>query len=67
MSAMYDDFATAKEDASWKSWVTCDEYLDVLVLVIVLIEDPLTIKRMLTTRHPYTRDHFLHQSLKKLT
>ena len=32
MSAMYDDFATAEEDDSWKSWVTSDEYLDVLTL-----------------------------------
>ena len=32
MSAMYDDFATAKEDDSWKSWATSDEYLDVLTL-----------------------------------
>ena len=32
MSSMYDDFATAEEDDSWKSWVTSDEYLDVLTL-----------------------------------
>ena len=32
MSAMYDDFATAEEDDSWKSWVTSDEYLGVLTL-----------------------------------
>ena len=32
MSSMYDDFATAEEDESWKSWVTSDEYLDVLTL-----------------------------------
>ena len=27
----------------------------IIVLVLVLIKDPLTIKRMLTLRHPYTR------------
>ena len=32
MSSMYDDFATAEEDDSWKGWVTSDEYLDVLTL-----------------------------------
>ena len=32
MSEMYDDFATAEEDDSWKSWATSDEYLDVLTL-----------------------------------
>ena len=32
MSAMYDDFATAEEDDSWKSWATSDEYLDMLTL-----------------------------------
>ena len=32
----------------------------VLVLVLVLIKDPLTIKRMLPLRHPYTRDLFIH-------
>ena len=34
----------------------------VLVLVLVRIKDHLTIKRILTTTHPYTRDLFLHQS-----
>jgi len=32
------------------------------VLVLVRIKDHLTIKRILTTTHPYTRDLFLHQS-----
>ena len=32
MSSMYDDFATAEEDDSWKGWVTSDEYLEVLTL-----------------------------------
>ena len=33
------------------------------VLVLVLIEDNVTIKRMLTLRHPYTRASFLCQCL----
>ena len=33
----------------------------VLVLVLVLIKDPLTIKRMVTLRHPYTRASILCQ------
>ena len=36
-----------------------------LVLVLVLIKDALTIKRMLTTKHPFTRDLFLYQSCKR--
>ena len=42
------------------------EYSDrlvVLVLVLVLIKDPPTIKSMLSLRYPYTRDLFVHQSL----
>ena len=35
-----------------------------LVLVLDLIKDNVTIKRMLSLRHPYTRDLFLRQSLK---
>ena len=33
-------------------------------LVLVLIKDELFIKRMLTTRHQYTRDLILHQKFK---
>ena len=36
-------------------------------LVLVLITDPLTIKRMLTLRHPYTRASFLCQGLQSDT
>ena len=38
--------------------------LVVLVLVLILIKDALTIKRMLTTWHSFTRDLFLYQSFK---
>ena len=34
-----------------------------LVLVLVLIKDPFTIKRMLTLRHPFTRVSILCQCL----
>ena len=34
-----------------------------IYLVLVLIKDPLTIKRMLSLRHLYTRDFFICQSL----
>ena len=37
------------------------------VLVLVLIKDPLTIKRMLTLRHPFTRASFLCQGLQSDT
>ena len=56
-----------------QSWVGCDQGhiggvggggAFVLVLVLVFIKDALTIKRMLTTRHPYTRDLFLYLSCK---
>ena len=32
-------------------------------LVLVLIKDAFTIERMLSLRHPFTRDLFIHQSL----
>ena len=35
----------------------------VVVLVLVLIKDPFTIKSMLSIRHPCTRGLFIHQSL----
>ena len=38
-----------------------------VVLVLVLIEDPITIKRMLTLRHPYTRASILCQWLESDT
>jgi hypothetical protein len=43
----------------------CGNYVSTqrLDLVLVLIKDPLTIKRMLTLRHPYTRATFLCQML----
>ena len=44
----------------------CMVIILVVVLVLVLIKDHLIIKRTLTTRHPYTRDPFLHQNLWRL-
>jgi len=35
-----------------------------VVFLLVLIKGALTIKRMLSLRHPCTRDLFLHQGLK---
>ena len=32
MSSMFDYHATAEKNDLWKSWVTSDEYLDVLTL-----------------------------------
>jgi len=39
MIAVYDDFATAEEDDSWKSWVTSDDYLGVLTLRCTVDEE----------------------------
>ena len=55
----------ATGESARKEWCT-EAQNDVLVLV--LIKDALTIKRMLTTRHPCTRDLFLYQrNIKYLT
>ena len=40
------------------------DWIVLFLVVLVFIEDNLFIKRMPTTRPPYTRDLFLHQDLK---
>ena len=40
------------------------DWIVLVLVVLVLIKDHLTIKSMLTTMNPYTRDLFLHQNLK---
>ena len=37
----------------------CDVVLVLVLVVLVLIKGPLTTKRMLTLRHPYTRASFI--------